>query len=264
MEFVQLTLEPVFRWLHILAGIVWIGLLYFFNFVNGPFAATMNGDTKKLVVPELMPRALYWFRWGAAWTWITGVLLLMLVFYHGKMVFAGGSASGWSMGALISLTLTFAGFAIYDAIQSLSFIADQKTKNAVYFVLVAAAAFTMSHVGGFGYRGYVIHVGAMFGTAMAFNVWFRIWPAQQQIITAIKNGQAPDAALVGVAGLRSRHNTYMSASLIWMMIDTHNQGFMANVPVIGQNQEIGLLLMILVSWHVVTRLYQRAGQVKGF
>ena len=66
------TLNALFRWLHILAGIIWIGMLYFFNWVNGPFAATMDGDTKKKVVPELMPRALFWFRWGAAWTWVTG------------------------------------------------------------------------------------------------------------------------------------------------------------------------------------------------
>jgi len=264
MEFVQLTLEPVLRWLHILAGIVWIGHLYFFNFVNGPFAATMNAETKKLVVPELMPRALYWFRWGAAWTWATGVVLLMITFYHGKMVFAGGSATGWSFGALTSIVITFGGFAVYDAIMTTSIIADQKMKNAVCFALIALAVFIMSLHGGFGYRGYVIHIGAMLGTTMAFNVWFRIWPNQQKIITAIKNGQAPDAALVAVAGLRSRHNTYMSASLLWTMISLHTMGFLASVPLLGSRPEIGLLLMILVTWHVVFQLYQRAGKVKGF
>ena len=67
MDFLNM-LNPVARWLHILAGVMWIGLLYFFNFINGHVAATMDGDTKKKVVPELMPRALFWFRWGAAWT----------------------------------------------------------------------------------------------------------------------------------------------------------------------------------------------------
>lgn len=264
MEFVQFTLEPVFRWLHVMAGIVWIGFLYFFNFVNGQFAATMNAETKKLVVPELMPRALYWFRWGAAWTWVTGVLLLMITFYHGKMVFAGGSSAGWSAGAFASLALTFGGFAIYDSIMSMTAITDQKMKNAACFALVAGAVFVMSDVGGFGYRGYVIHTGAMFGTAMAFNVWFRIWPAQQQIINAIKNGQAPNPALVALAGLRSRHNTYMSAALIWMMLNMHSMAFMGSVPVIGTHPELGLLIMILVTWHVVFQLYNRAGKVKGF
>jgi len=264
MDFVMLTLEPVFRWIHIMAGIIWIGHLYFFNFVNGPFAATMNADTKKLVVPELMPRALYWFRWGAAWTWATGVVLLMLTFYHGKMVFMGGTAGGWGFGAIMAIAVTFLGFAVYDAIQTTSIIADQKVKNYVYFALIALALYIMSLGGGFGYRGYEIHIGTMLGTTMAFNVWFRIWPNQQQIITAIKNGQAPDPSLVAVAGLRSRHNTYMSAALIWTMIDLHTQGFLINVPPFKQSPELGLLLMIGVAWHVVFQLYKRAGTIKGF
>ena len=62
----------------------------------------------------------------------------------------------------------------------------------------------------------------MFGTMMAFNVWFRIWPAQQKIITAIKGGEAPNGDDVALAGLRSKHNTYMSVPLIWTMINQHH------------------------------------------
>ena len=83
-------LHPIFRWLHIFAGVMWIGLLYFFNFVNAPFAGTIDGDTKKKVVPELMPRALYWFRMGAAWTWFTGLILLYLVFWSGSLAMGSG------------------------------------------------------------------------------------------------------------------------------------------------------------------------------
>jgi uncharacterized membrane protein len=74
-------LNLIFRWIHVVAGIAWIGHLYFFNWVNAHFAKTLTAENKKAVVPELMPRALYWFRWGAAWTWITGLLLLALVYY---------------------------------------------------------------------------------------------------------------------------------------------------------------------------------------
>ena len=75
-------IHPLFKWLHLIAGITWIGLLYFFNWINGHFAATLDADTKKKVVPELMPRALYWFRWGAAWTWFTGLVLLYVLYWH--------------------------------------------------------------------------------------------------------------------------------------------------------------------------------------
>ena len=77
MDKMDLALVVV-RWVHILAGITWIGHLYFFNFVNGVFAKTMDADTKKKVVPELMPRALWWFRWGAMVTFLAGLLLFSM------------------------------------------------------------------------------------------------------------------------------------------------------------------------------------------
>ena len=70
-EFIQYGIG---RWLHIMAGVMWIGHLYFFNWVNAHFAKALDGPTKKIVVPELMPRALYWFRWGAAFTWVPSLL----------------------------------------------------------------------------------------------------------------------------------------------------------------------------------------------
>src|SRR5947208_8277001 len=100
------ALQALWRWIHIVAGIMWIGLLYFFNFVNAAFAATLDADSRKKVVPQLMPRALYWFRWGAAWTWITGVLLALLVFYHGRLVFEN-PFQPWSAAAIIMILVTF-------------------------------------------------------------------------------------------------------------------------------------------------------------
>lgn len=67
-----------FRWFHVVFGILWIGLLYFFNFVNGPFAKTLDADSKKKVVPELMPRALFFFRWAAMFTFLLGLVLLFI------------------------------------------------------------------------------------------------------------------------------------------------------------------------------------------
>ena len=72
----QGLVDALLRWIHVVAGITWIGLLYFFNFVNGPFQGKLDGDSKKKVNPELLPRALFWFRMGAAWTWFSGFFLL--------------------------------------------------------------------------------------------------------------------------------------------------------------------------------------------
>ena len=107
------VISSLTRWIHIVAGVIWIGHLYFFNFVNAQFNPTMDGETKKKVVPELMPRALFWFRWGAAYTWVTGVLLLMLVFYHGGIMFdAGGD---WNAVSLVAIALVFVAPLVYDA-----------------------------------------------------------------------------------------------------------------------------------------------------
>src|SRR5262245_32730700 len=112
MDFMNLG-ESLFRWIHVVAGILWIGHLYFFNFVNSNFAPTMDGETKKKVVPELMPRALWAFRWGAAWTWITGLLLLLMVYYHNKNTWEGQEAR-WGVGAFVMIAVVFLAFGVYD------------------------------------------------------------------------------------------------------------------------------------------------------
>jgi uncharacterized membrane protein len=246
------VLEALFRWIHVVAGIMWIGHLYFFNFVNGPFEGTLDGAAKKTVVPQLRPRALYWFRWGAAWTWVTGVLLVLLVYYHGQQMFPPGTP--WTAGALLMVAITFLAFLVYDPIARS--VNDNKQMAGIGFVLLAIAILGYVYIGNFGYRAYVIHAGTLLGTLMAANVWMRIWPAQKKIITAIRDGQAPDAALVAMAGTRSRHNTYMSVPLVWMMIVQHTTVFAGTW--------LWLLIAIAVAWAVVVQLYKKGAAVKGF
>ena len=92
-------------------------------------------------------------------------------------------------------------------------------------MLLAVVVYLYVNFANFTYRATLIHTGTLFGTAMAFNVWFRIWPAQQRIIRAIKAGEAPAAADPALAGLRSKHNTYMSLPLIWAMTGQHTVYF---------------------------------------
>jgi uncharacterized membrane protein len=249
-------LAILFRWIHIIGGILWIGMLYFFNFVNGPFAGTMDGDTKKKVVPELMPRALYWFRWGAAYTWITGFLMVLIVFDIGKAAYADpNNISGAGRG--LQYLFLIAPF-IYDALAKSPLGKDQKTFAGVGFVLIIATMFLLTEVGGFGYRGYVLQMGAIFGSIMAYNVWFRIWPAQKKIINGIKNGAPADPSIVALAGTRSKNNTYLSVPLIWTMINSHT------VALHGEYGWIWLAGITLFGWLEVSHLYKRAAKIKGF
>ena len=250
-------LEALSRWIHVVAGITWIGLLYFFNWVNGPFQTKIDAAAKKAVNPELLPRALYWFRWGAAWTWITGLLLALLVFYHGRATLAD-PAAGFGFGSVLMILVTFLAFVVYDPLASS--IKDNRTMAGVGFVATAIIIILFIRVGGFGYRGFVIHTGAMFGTLMAANVWMRIWPNQRKIITAVKEGTPPDPAIVALAGLRSRHNTYMSVPLVWAMLNTHTTT-LADTATGGV---VTMLLAIVVGWAAVNWLYKKAGTVPGF
>ncbi len=79
-------LQLIFRWFHIFAGLIWIGHLYFFNFVNVPFQAALDKELKPKVNPALLLRALWWFRWGAMWTFLIGWLLFGYLYGHGGLL----------------------------------------------------------------------------------------------------------------------------------------------------------------------------------
>ncbi|MBI4547406.1 MAG: urate hydroxylase PuuD [Ignavibacteriae bacterium] len=258
------VLNSLFRWIHVAAGILWIGLLYFFNFVNIPFAGAMDGDTKKKVVPELMPRALYMFRWGAAYTWVTGILLLFIVYYHGGLMYGDQTnpEEEWTIAnSLLTLVLMFAGVFLYDVLARTPLTKNLTLTGVVGLVIAGIVTYLLIKVGGFGYRAYNIHIGALFGTIMAFNVWFRIWPSQKKIITAVKEGAAPDASVVALAGLRSRHNTYLSVPLVWTMVNMHTTTLATGVP---RYDTLILLVATLIGWGAVTWLYKKSAKVKGF
>jgi uncharacterized membrane protein len=247
---VRAWLELIFRWVHVVAGVMWIGHLYFFNFVNAQVAKTYDGDSKKKVVPELMPRALYWFRWGAAYTWVTGILLLGLVYSMGGTLVPPESGVGVGLGTAIGLGLLVVGFLVYDVLWKS--MAKQEMPGAIVsLVLVAGVAFGLSMI--FTGRAVFIHIGALFGTIMAANVWMRIWPSQRKIIGAIKGGTAPDAALVALAGLRSKHNTYMSVPLILLMISNHYP------TVYGSGMAwIYAVVLVAVGWLLTKQLYTKS------
>ena len=257
-------IHPIFKWLHIIAGIVWIGLLYFFNWINGHVAATMDADSKQKVVPEIMPRTLYWFRWGAAWTWVTGVLLLMVIFYHGGLTFDDPD-TGFGIPAYVMMAVTFLAVFAYDQLYKSPLASNVQVSTIVSFLLIAGVVYLMKEWAGFGYRSFNIHLGALFGTNMAFNVWFRIWPAQQKIITAIKNGEAPNGDLVALAGLRSKHNTYMSVPLIWTMINQHTTDLAGGkFGITDQLNWLVLMAVVALGWHIVWQLYKKSAKIKGF
>ena len=249
-------LQLAFRWLHVLAGVMWIGHLWFFNFVNGPLAKTYDADSKKKVIPELMPRALYWFRWGAAYTFITGLLLLAFVYYMGgQLVPVDGGKLGVGAGSAVSLGVLIIGFGIYD--QMWKAMAKQEMAAAgISFVLVAGVAFGLAQI--YTGRAVLIHIGGLFGTIMAANVWMRIWPNQRKIIAAIKDGKAPDAAWPAMAGLRSKHNTYMSFPLIFLMLSNHYPTVLYGTSNDAVLVPVFVAVFVAVGWGLAKFCYNKS------
>ena len=257
---VNAAIQAVLRWAHVVAGVMWIGHLYFFNFVNGPFQGKIDGPTKKAVNPELLPRALYWFRWGAAWTWFSGIFLAVLIYYHEKkMLFEQDHEGNSWLWLAIVLAALAVGFVVYNAIMKA--LPNKNIAAAICLVLYAGVYALLECVGHFNGRALFIHAGAIFGTIMALNVWMVIWPKQKLIISALKAGTplAPDSPEVKIAGLRSRHNTYMSVPLIYFMISQHYYQAYSN-----SCRDLYAAGVIVFGFFVVWLLYKKAAKVPGF
>jgi len=246
-------LNLIFRWMHVVAGVTWIGLLYYFNWINGHVVGALDAETKQKVIPELLPRTLYWFRWGAAYTFISGLLLLGIVYYMGGVLvdpqvmdISVGAATGIGLGTLV------VAWVVYDMMWKSPLGKNEPVAATISFLLAVGLAFGLSMV--FTPRAAFIHVGATFGTLMAANVWMRIWPNQRRIITATKDGTKPEAAWGDMAKLRSKHNTYMSAPLIFIMLSNHFPG------VFGAPMSWAILGgFILVAWGLVKFAYKKGG-----
>jgi uncharacterized membrane protein len=263
-------LQVLFRWSHFLAGVIWIGHLYFFNWVNASFQAKLDGPTKQKVNPELLPRALYWFRWGAAFTWITGFLLLFVVYYHGPNLLAQDADASlfndkghatpmaWMPGFLSLI----AGFVVFDLLFKPLKTGMQQVAGAVIWgLIVIGAGCALESWCHFSGRAVFVHMGAILGTVMAANVWMRIWPAQRRIITAVKAGQAANPADVALAGARSRANTYMSLPLLLLMVSNHHATLYGGNPCAWQWMAAGVFV---IGFATTYWLYKVAAKVPGF
>lgn len=224
------TVQMLLRWLHFVAGITWIGILYFFNWVNGAAMKALDPAVKNKVVPELMPRALWYFRWGALVTWLSG-----FAYFAWITIAEGGSHA--SLG--LWLVLWVVAFAvIMGLLRPLKGpLNNGMVIGIVVAVLVIAVSYAVLTLGADGLlssRSKSIGIGGGLGTIMLFNVWGIIWPAQKRIIawtreTAEKGVPMPPeaAALTRRAFLASRMNTWLSLPMLFFM------GAASHFPIFG-------------------------------
>ena len=230
----------VLRWTHIVTGIAWIGSSFLFMWldshlekpdpprkgVEGELWMTHSGGfyvvEKMDLAPEEVPRTLHWFKWEAAWTWISGFLLLCLIYYYGAEIYLidRDVADLTKPEAIaIGIALLVVSWFVYDTLYKSPLRHRGATVECIGFGLLILVAYGLTHV--FSARGAYMHVGAMLGTIMVANVWMIIIPAQQKLVDATKAGAALDPRLAFNAKQRSVHNNYMTLPVIFIMISSH-------------------------------------------
>ena len=223
----------IMRWAHFVAGITWIGMLYFFNLVNVNFMKALDAPTKKIVVPALMPKALWYFRWGAVVTVLAGLGYYAMYILRPDVILAkndGGDANTWVI-LLVWLVIAAATWAIFNYVLLPNLNKDGKilavaTAGLVIAMSVALIWFLDSQLVGrrdhwASNKTLSIGIGGALGVIMLLNVWGVIWPAQKRIIAATAEGTPPDAALARRAFLASRTNAWLSLPMLFFMGTSH-------------------------------------------
>lgn len=247
------------RWFHVVAGVAWIGASFYFIWLDNNLRAPpdwkkqkgIKGDlwavhgggfyevSKYEYGPEVIPEKLHWFKWEAYTTWISGFLLLGLVYYHGAAIYLiDSSVMDLTPTQAISrgLGLIFGGLFIYEAACRSPLSKYPKVFGIMFLVMLAAASYLATHW--FSGRGAFIHVGALIGTIMAGNVFFKIMPAQRLMVDAVANKTDIDPSWGLGAKLRSVHNNYLTLPLLFIMISNH-------YPMTYQHQNAWLVLMAI-------------------
>jgi len=234
----QELVRIIMRWAHFVAGITWIGMLYFFNLVNVNFMKALDAPTKKVVVPNLMPKALWYFRWGAVVTVLAGLGYYAMYILRPDVINANNDAAGantWVI-LLVWLVIAAATWAVFNFVLLPNLNKDGKILAAATAALVIALAVALvwlldSQLTGrrdhwASNKTLSIGIGGALGIIMLLNVWGIIWPAQKRIIAATAAGTAPDAALARRAFLASRANAWLSLPMLWFMGTSHGDYIM--------------------------------------
>lgn len=220
------NVQIVLRWIHFLAGITWVGLLFFFNLVNVPFMKEIDPGTKAKVVPTLLPRALWWFRWASVVTVLAGLAYWMMIVAADRRN-AETAASGTAIWSFF-LIWTIA-FALEMGILMGPAKALQKgpVLAVVMTLVIALAAYFFLWLNSEGWesnRLLAIGIGGGIGWFMMLNVWGIIWRVQKKIIRwtreAAEKGTpmpAQAAQLARLAFLASRLNFALSFPMLFFM-----------------------------------------------
>ena len=255
-------LDLVARWIHVIAGIMWVGNSLLFNWLDrsldAPEGAGQSPEPvgtiwllhsggfyyveKTLLAGMRVPQPLHWFKWQAYTTWLSGMALLVVVYYlGGRAVLADATVAPLSHRAavLVGLAAIGGGWALYESMQR--FVAPRAPGIAGFVWIAGLTAISVELTRLLSGRAAFLHVGAMLGTIMAANVFFTIVPSQHELVASVAAGGSGSAALSARAKRVSIHNNYFTFPVIALMVSNHFSG------IYGPRLNWLLLLVIIVA-----------------
>jgi uncharacterized membrane protein len=233
-------LHLLVRWIHLIAGIMWIGNSMLFNWLDRNLEPPEGDKPRSLgtiwmvhsggfysvekthLAPGALPKTLHWFKWQNGITWLSGIALLILVYYMGgAAIMSDGGAEARPELTLVAIgvgTIAVAWFA-YDAVWRSPLGKNATVGLVLTIVIVVVMSSVQFHF--LGGRAAYIHTGVMLGTLMTGNVWFVILPSQRELIAATNEGRAQDPRIGYQAKQRSIHNNYITFPLLFIMLSNH-------------------------------------------
>jgi len=267
--------ELLIRWAHLIVGIAWIGASFYFNWLEnhlqrqarpegiaGDLWAVHGGGfyylKKFAVAPPEMPATLHWFKWEAYMTWVSGMVMLVIVFYLNAETYMINPAAG-QISSTIAVTIGVAAlltsWVIYDLLCRSALSRREWLLGLMilaWFVLLSWVLTTW-----LSGRAAFIHVGAAIGTVMVANVFRVIIPAQKELVTAVTQNRTPDASKGRNALLRSRHNNYFTLPVLFIMLSGH-------YPATYGHPQNWLVLLVFSLAAVGIRHYFNIRHLPGF
>jgi len=253
----DLWIEYILRFSHLVAGISWIGSSFYFIWLDSAFEVPENprknvdGEVfmvhggfyyqvdKRKIYPGELPKNLHWFKWEATLTFITGFMLFgYLYFLNGASLLINKEVLELSQAGAIGLSLgliTLSWF-IYDFIYHPVYMKNKLLSNILALLLSAALIYGVTYL--FSGRGAFMIIGVIYGSCMLINVWVRILPNQAKMLNDAENGKVPDYSLGLKSKARSVHNTYFIFPVLFIMLSNH-------YPAI-YNHEYSWVLLILI------------------
>ncbi|MCU0658932.1 MAG: urate hydroxylase PuuD [Polyangiaceae bacterium] len=233
-------LDLLIRWVHLIAGIMWIGNSMLFNWLDRNLVKVSQREghegeiwllhsggfyqvEKKQLAPNEMPAILHWFKWQNGVTWLSGISLLVVVYYLGGgalMVDPTVSSLGASAATALGLGSIVGSWVVYDLIWRSPLGKKAPTvASALSFVALFAVSLGLTQL--LSGRAAYMHVGVILGTLMTGNVWMVIIPSQRELVQATQEGRPQDYSIAMRAKQRSIHNNYMTFPLLFVMISNH-------------------------------------------